>query len=83
MGDDFFIGRLVILQHVLDQIDAATRRIQFVALDQIGRAGGAAKSAMHTIAQNFLCFIDFWVGQLGIGEVGLHFMRCPHTRGRD
>ena len=36
--------RLVVLQHVLDQVDAAARRIELVAELQIGRAGRRGRS---------------------------------------
>ena len=47
------VGRPVVLQHVLDQIDAPARLIEFVAEQHIGRTGRGAKPAMHAGAQDF------------------------------
>ena len=72
MGDDLFVGRAAVLQHVLDEIDAPTRRIQFVAERHIGRAGRRAEAAMHAFAQDLFGFGDMRVGKLVGGEGGLH-----------
>ena len=45
----FYAGSLP-LYYLLDQIDAPTRAIQFVAKQVIGRASGQAKTAMHAAA---------------------------------
>ena len=42
------------LQHVLDQVDAAARAVEFVAEQQEGRAGRGAEAAMHAGAQHLL-----------------------------
>ena len=54
MLDHFGGRRLAALQHVLDQIDAPARRIEFVAEQEIGRAGGGAEAAMHAGAEDRL-----------------------------
>ena len=54
MFGDFRVRRPVILQHVLDQINSTTGRIEFVAQGHISRAGGSAKSAVDAIAQNLV-----------------------------
>ena len=64
--------RLAALQHVLDQIDAPARRIEFVAEQQIGRAGGGAEAAMNAGAENLLRTGHGGVFQLIGREVGLH-----------
>ncbi len=65
-------GRPLLLQHVLDQIDAPARAIELVAEQHIGRAGGGAEAAMHAGAQDLVGFRDLRIGELGEGEGGLH-----------
>ena len=48
--------RFVIFQHVLDQIDAPARAVEFIAQQQVGWACGSAKPAMHTFAQYIVGF---------------------------
>ena len=38
--------------HLLDQVDAAARPVEFVAEQLVGRAGRGAKAAMHALAQD-------------------------------
>ena len=64
--------RPVVLQHVLDEIDAAARRIEFVAEQHVGRAGRGAEAAMHAGAQDLLGFRDVRIGELCEREAGLH-----------
>ena len=47
MADDFLGGGPRFLQHVLDQVDAATRPVQFIAQQLVRGAGGGAKIAVH------------------------------------
>ena len=42
----------VMLQHLLDQVDAPARRIELVAEQHVGRAGGRAEAAVHASAQD-------------------------------
>jgi hypothetical protein len=72
MQCDLGVGRLIVLQHVLDEIDASPRRIQLIAQQHIGGAGRRAEPAMHAGAENFVGFRDIRVGELGEGEGGLH-----------
>ena len=72
MGDDLLIRRTAVFEHVLDQIDSATRAIEFVAKRHIGRTGGGAETAMHAFAQNGFRFRDMGIGELFGGEIGLH-----------
>ena len=41
MADDVFAGRAAALQHVFDQVDAAARRIEFIAEQRVGHAHAA------------------------------------------
>ena len=47
-------GRTARLQHVLDQVDAAARTVEFVAEQQEGRTGRGAHAAMHAGAQHLI-----------------------------
>ena len=70
--DDLGGRRRIVLQHLLDQVDAAARRIELVAQQHIGRAGRLAEAAMHAGAQNIVRHRDVGIGELGEGEIGLH-----------
>ncbi len=72
MLDDFRRRRAVGLQHVLDQIDAPARAVEFVAEQHIGRAGRGAEAAMHAGAQDLFGGVDGGVGELGGGKIRLH-----------
>jgi hypothetical protein len=72
MGDGLGVGRTAVLQHVLDQIDPAARRIQFVAERHIGRTGRGAETAVDAFAQDLFGFGDMRISELGGGEGGLH-----------
>ena len=62
----------VVLQHLLDEIDAPARRIELVAEQHIGRAGRLAEAAMHAGAQDLVGGCDVGIGELRQGEIGLH-----------
>ena len=82
MLDHFARGRPLVLEHVLDQIDAPARAIELVAEQHIGRTGGGAEAAMHAGAQDFFRGVDLRVGELREGEVGLHALHPrPHAAG--
>ena len=72
MLDDVGGRRAVVLQHVLDQVDAPARRIELVAEQDIGRAGRGAETAMHAGAKDPIGFRGIRVGELGEGKGGLH-----------
>ena len=96
MRDDLGVGRPAVLQHVLDQVDAAARAIELVAEHHIGRTGRRAEAAMHAFAQDLLRLRDMRIGELRGGEIGLHrsariragvqdaarIERCLHRAGR-
>lgn len=56
--------RLVLLQHLLDQVDAAARAIELVAEQHIGRTGCGAEAAMDAGAQDLVGLRDVGVGEL-------------------
>src|SRR5689334_22501327 len=62
----------VMLQHLLDQVNASARGVEFVAVEHIGRTSRRAKSAMHAGAQNLFRFRNIGIGKLREGEVSLH-----------
>ena len=64
--------RPVLLQHLLDQIDAPARAIELVAEQHIGRTGRGAEAAMHAGAQDLVGLGDVGIGQLGQRKFGLH-----------
>ena len=70
--DHFRRGRLPALQHVLHQVDAPARRIEFVAEQEIGRAGGGAEAAMNAGAENPLRTGHGGISELIGREIGLH-----------
>ena len=72
--------RPVVLQHVLDQVDAPARGIELVAEQHIGRAGRGAEAAMHAGAQDLVGLRDVRIGELGEGEGGLHRYTPAHIR---
>src|SRR5436305_1232612 len=50
---DLLRGRLTLLQHVLDEIDAPAWTIELVAKQEISRAGRGAEAAMNAGAEDF------------------------------
>lgn len=64
MLDHLFRCRLAAFQHVLDEIDTATRTVEFVAQQQIGRTGRGAEAAMNAAAQNLFRSRHMRIGQL-------------------
>ena len=65
MLDDRRRRRAVVLQHVLDLVDAAAGAIQFIAKQDVCRAGRRAEAAMHAGSQNLLRFRHVRVLKLG------------------
>ncbi|MNF89567.1 hypothetical protein D3C84_720970 [compost metagenome] len=63
---------LVAFQHLLDQVDAPARAIQFIAEQLIGRARGVTETAVHAGAQDAVGFLG--AGQLtgAFAQGGLH-----------
>ena len=64
MLDHLGRGRAVVLQHLLDEINAAPGTVELVAEQHIGRAGRGAEAAMHAGAQDLFGRAYFRVGEL-------------------
>ena len=62
----------VVLEHVLDQIDAAARAVELVAEQHVSRARRRAEAAVHALAQDRLAGGDGGVLELAGGETSLH-----------
>ena len=72
------LGVGVRFQHVLDELDATARAVQFVAEQDVGRTGRGADAAMDAGAQLFLGGGERGIGELGLAEVRSHGgARCP------
>ena len=71
------VRRRVLLQHVLDQVDAPARAVPLVAEQRIGGAGGEAKPAMDAGAEHLIGLGQRRVRQLALGELGLHPRYTP------
>ncbi|MCY1375253.1 hypothetical protein D9M69_626590 [compost metagenome] len=60
------------LQHLLDEVDASARAVQFIAQHLIGRTGGRAEAAVHATPEDGVGL----VAQIGIAcpgcQLGLH-----------
>src|SRR6185312_14718494 len=69
--------RLVLFQHLLDQIDPPARAIELVAEQHIGRAGGSAEAAMDAGAQDLV-----GIGELSEREFGFHVAAISSIRPR-
>ncbi len=80
MFDHLGRRRTVVLQHVLDEVDAAPRTVELVAKQHISRAGRGAEAAMHAGAQDLFGGVGVRVGELRGGEVRLHvLLALPHA----
>src|SRR5208283_1511747 len=76
------IGRPVVLEHLLDEIDAAARTIEFVAGQEKGRAGRRAEAAMHAGAKDFFRLRHVGIFEKSRREMRLHRIRTPRKAGR-
>ncbi len=72
MLDGLRVGRPVVLQHVLDQVDAAARAVELVAQHLVGRAGRGAEPAMDAGAQDLVRPRGVGIPQLLGTEICLH-----------
>ena len=72
MADHLLAGGAAGLQHVLDEVDAAARAVEFVAEQNEGRAGRGAETAMHAGSQDLVGDRCVGVAQLRVGKIGLH-----------
>src|SRR5215470_5142628 len=80
MLDHFARRRLVLFEHILDQINPAARGIELVPEQDIGRARRRAESAVNASAQDLLGGSELRILQLCEGERGLHRQTPAHMR---
>ena len=66
------LGDFAALEHLLHQVDAPARAIQFVADQLIGRTGGVAEAAVHARAQDALGFLGARQALGLFAQIGLH-----------
>ena len=66
------LGDLLAFEHLLDQVDAATRTIELVTEQPVDRAGRGTETAMHAGAQDGIGLTAFRRTPDEIGEIGLH-----------
>ena len=67
-----FLGNRVPLQHLLDQVNAATGSVELVAQQLISGTRRGAETAMHARTQDRVGFAAFGgIAEFG-GEFGLH-----------
>src|SRR5512134_1967848 len=65
-------GRLSPLEHLLDEVDAATRAVELIAQQLVGRAGRRAHAAMRALAQDRVRLPAFGCVADKLSEVRLH-----------
>ena len=65
-------GDRALLEHLLDQIDAAARAIALIAEQHIGRTSCGAEAAMDAALQHGVGPSDGRVLELLVGEIGVH-----------
>ncbi len=82
MRDDLLIRRAAVFQHVLDEVDAATRTVEFIAKRHIGGARRGTEPAMHAAAEDLFGLGHMGIGKLFCGEGGLHCL-SPHLAGAE
>ena len=72
MLDRLGIGRTTLFEHVLDQVNPASRRVTFIAQKDVGWTTRRAKPVVLTRFQYLVGFGKFWILQLYYGEVRFH-----------
>ena len=82
VGDHARGRRPGVLQHVLDQVDAAARAVELVPQQHVRRTGRGAEAAVHAGAQDLLRFPGVGIGQLAERERGLHGSGSAPAPGR-
>ena len=70
--DRFLRCGLILLQHVLDKVDAATGAIELIAQKHVSRTRGRAEATVHASSQNLVGLRRVRVLQLFCGKICLH-----------
>ena len=61
----------IVFEHVLDQVDASARAVEFVTQQNERRAGCDTEATMDAVPQYFFGLGDIGVCQLGEGKIRL------------
>ena len=72
MLDHLLACGLLILEHILDEVNSPARTVEFISQQQIGRACGGTKTTMNASTENFLRFTHVRLGKRDQREVRLH-----------
>ena len=67
-----FGGNFAAGKHLLDEVNAPTRAVEFIAKQDVRRAGRSAKSAVGAGPQHFFGLRDVGIGKLLLREIGSH-----------
>jgi hypothetical protein len=71
-----FARRDLAFEHLFDEVNAATRAVQFVTQQLVGWASGGTKTAVHAFAQNGFGGQAISSALKFRGEIGLHGGLC-------
>src|SRR5579885_2279246 len=66
------VGRPLLFEHILDEVDSPARTIELVAKQHKGRAGRGAKAAVNAGAQNLVGLRDVRIFELRGRKMRLH-----------
>ena len=72
MRDGLVVRHALILEHILDEVNASARAIELITENLIGGAGRRAKPTVHTGAQDFVRTRGARILQLFWREFGAH-----------
>ena len=64
--------RLLALEYLFDQVNAAAGPIEFIAGKLVGWAGGIAETAVHAITQDAICLFSVMSFEIVGSDRGLH-----------
>ena len=65
-------ARAIAFEHLLDQVDTATRPIEFITGELIGRAGRIAEAAVYTVTQDTIRLLAMMRFEIAESDRGLH-----------
>ena len=65
-------ARLLALEYLFDQVDAAAGPIEFITGKLVGWTGCIAEAAVHAITQDAICLFSMMCFEICGGDRGLH-----------